>query len=167
VATEPGVVLGADNDYDRSREFQLCIVTPPGQTDVLTIRGEIEDPMGQYICVGNRHFVKIVKTVVRDDYVDLMLQERIVVYEGMHCYGGITKQQNINRMAVTGIVPVLCSTAGGDILGNGEFLVSGPDGHAVVSQNPKPGTIIGKAKGTLKGNGTTVKGLVEALVNLQ
>jgi len=168
VATQPGVVLGTANDYDRSREFQLRVQTDNlGQTDCLKVRGDVADSVGQYIRTHRNHFVKIVRVVDHQDSADLYLQERIVVYEGMHCFGGITKQNNLNRMAITGIVPVMCSTAQGDIQGNGEFLVSGPDGCAVVDYEPKPGTIIGKAKGTLLGEGKTVKGLVEALVNLQ
>ncbi|KKN52889.1 hypothetical protein LCGC14_0607950 [marine sediment metagenome] len=71
-------------------------------------------------------------------------------------------------LSICGFVPVLCSTERGNILGNGEFLVSGPDGCAVVDQNPKPGTIIGKAKGTLVSDDAgPVRGMVEVLVNLQ
>lgn len=168
VATKPGVVLGRANDYDRSREFQLRVLSRPGQTDVLRVRGYVADQVGQYISTSSNRFVKILKVVDHDGEVELFLQERVVVYEGMHCFGGITKQQNLNRMAITGIVPVMCSTARGDIEGNGEFLVSGPDGCAVVDSDPKPGTIIGKAKGSLVQAGeTVVKGKVEVLVNLQ
>lgn len=72
------------------------------------------------------------------------------------------------KLAICGFVPVMCSTAGGDILGDGEALVSGPDGTAVIDPDPRPGTIIGKAKGRLIQDGdSAVKGLVEALVNLQ
>jgi len=82
-------------------------------------------------------------------------------------YGDDDSQDILNKMAITGIVPVWCSTDQGDILGNGETLVSGPDGCAVVDPAPRPGTIIGKAKGVLRGDGATVKGLVDVLVNLQ
>lgn len=167
VATAPGVLLGTVNDYDRTHEFQLRIVSKPGQTDVLTVKGDVQDRIGQYIRIEPRRFIPITRVSERNGLVELSLGQRIVVYEGMHCYGGVTKQENLNRMAITGIVPVMCSTAQGDIEGNGEFLVSGPDGCAVVDPDPKPGTIIGKAKGTLVSNGSTVKGLVEALVNLQ
>lgn len=67
-------------------------------------------------------------------------------------------------LAFLGQVPVMCSNKRGIIEGNGELLVSGPNGCAVLApENPKPGTIIGKAIGTMKG----VKGLVNTLVNLQ
>lgn len=126
------------------------------------VRTDVKYDPGTVLAIENGMFVKT--SSIGQANVAGVVATAPGVLLGSTKYPGKTS----NRMAIAGIVPVLCSTTQGDILGNGEFLVSGPDGHAVVSKNPAPGTIIGKAKGKLLSSGSTpVKGSVEALVNLQ
>lgn len=170
VATQPGMLLGTDKLYCRDDEFMLHLCTVPGEASILVVKGDVLDRSGQYCRTTERNIIKIASTKLDSQgNTEIHLEGSIAVYEGIEIRAGITKQKNLNRMAITGIVPVWCSTVEGDILGNGETLVSGPDGTAVVDYNPQPGTIIGKAMGTLLGNGPIgpVRGLVDVLVNLQ
>ncbi len=70
-------------------------------------------------------------------------------------------------VARTGMVPVKFSTEFGGVDGNGEMLCSGPDGHCVrAPQFPEPGTIVGKAMGTLHraDDGSITTGVIMAVV---
>jgi len=169
VATHPGLLLGTQNDYDCSSEFKLTLLTQPeDEQHHLTVSGYVADRIGTHIRTDKGHFVEIEETVDEAGRARVYLKEALHLREGIQVYGGIVRRANVAKMAICGIVPVWCSTEGGDILGNGETLVSGPDGCAVVSTDPKPGTIIGKAQGVLIQPGTEiVKSKIEVLVNLQ
>ena len=168
VATQPGVLLGACSDYDRSGEFKLTLLHTEGAQSWLTVSGYVADRIGTHVCIGGDRFVEVEEAVDEVGRARVYLAEKVQLSDGMQVYGGITRQPNAVRLVMCGIVPVWCSTAGGDILGNGEALVSGPSGCAVVDHDPKPGTIIGKAQGRLVENGSgIVKEKIEVLVNLQ
>jgi hypothetical protein len=68
------------------------------------------------------------------------------------------------RLALTGRVPVKVSSENGPIRPGDLLVSSSTAGHAMrAASNPSPGTIIGKALGSLKeGNGT-----VEMLIMLR
>lgn len=66
-------------------------------------------------------------------------------------------------MAVVGIVPVKVSTENGPIHRGDLLVTSSTPGHAMRADDPKPGTILGKALGELE-SGT---GVIEVLVTLQ
>ncbi len=166
VATQPGMLLGTDKQHCRDNEFILSLCTAAGETRVLIAKQDVRARVGQYIRTTYRNVIKIASTNLNQwGNTEIHLEGSVAVYEGIEIWAGIVRQQNLNRMAITGIVPVQCSTVGGDILGSGETLVSGPDGTAVVDHSPLPGTIIGKAIGKLQGEGAT--GLIDVLVNLQ
>ena len=70
-------------------------------------------------------------------------------------------------VARTGMVPVKFSTEFGGVDGNGEVLCSGPNGHCVrAPQFPEPGTIVGKAMGTMHRapDGSITTGVIMAVV---
>jgi len=70
-------------------------------------------------------------------------------------------------VARSGMVPVKFSTEFGGVDGNGEMLCSGPDGHCVrAPQFPEPGTVVGKAMGTLHraADGSITTGIIMAVV---
>ena len=168
VATAPGLLLGTTNNYDQSKEFRLTLLHTSGKQRWLTVSGYVADRIGTHIRIGEHHFVGVEETIDEGGRARVHLKEDVHLFDGVQIHGGIVHQPNRICMAVCGIVPVLCSTAGGDILGNGEILVSGPGGCAIVDLNPKPGTIVGKAQGRLVQNGSgVVKAKIEVLVNLQ
>jgi hypothetical protein len=66
-------------------------------------------------------------------------------------------------LAVVGIVPCRVSAENGPIRRGDLLVTSSTPGHAMRDDNPRPGTILGKALGSL-GSGT---GMIEILVTLQ
>lgn len=168
VATQPGVVLGHHPGFDTGSAFPLQVTSEAGVVRQLIVAGDVADRLGTHLMVPGPEFVEVEAAHQQGGVCCIDLCADVLLHEDTLVHGGVVRTPNLNRLAICGIVPVLCSTECGDILGNGETLVSGPDGTAVVDPDPKPGTIIGKAKGRLVQDGdTVVKGLVEALVNLQ
>lgn len=66
-------------------------------------------------------------------------------------------------MAVIGIVPVKVTDEGGPIRPGDLMVTSSTPGHAMRAEDPKAGTIVGKALGSLAGG----KGMIRVLVTLQ
>lgn len=174
VSTKPGVEIGQHNIYDDSGCFELTVLEYGAKSDWISVAGDVRDGLGTHVLVVPDYYLRIEEVVYEPELAQIDAQTRIRVeeplrlYVGTSVYGGIVAADHYCAMAVCGIVPVWCSTAGGNILGDGETLVSGPNGCAVVRRDPKPGTIIGKAQGRLlQPSRDVVKGLVPVLVNLQ
>jgi hypothetical protein len=176
VSTEPGVQLGEFLIFDTSKKFPLDVYTSFGL--FLDVRGDVTGQLGSHLLHGKKHYVKIESCEYRpydgdtikheEGLTRIWTEEKVDHAEGADLYGGVTLPLFIAQLGLCGRMPVWCSTEMGNIYGNGETLVSGPDGCAVVSFNPKPGTVIGKAVGKLvSSDGSVVKGKVEVLVNLQ
>lgn len=176
VSTEPGVQLGEFLIFDTTQKFPLDVYTSFNL--FVDVKGDVVDRLGSHLLHNEKHFVKIESCEYRpydgdvvkheEGLTRIWTEECVGVGETDHLYGGVVLPPFVAQLGLCGRMPVKCSTEGGDIHGNGEILVSGPDGCAVVSQDPKPGTVIGKAVGKLiSSDGSVVKGDVEVLVNLQ
>lgn len=81
---------------------------------------------------------------------------------------GRTAQHNLDQegyiaMAVVGIVPCKVSTENGSIETGDLLVTSGTDGHAMRSESPNPGTIVGKALAAFDGQ----RGTIPVLIALQ
>lgn len=171
VSTKPGVLMGEQNIYDAENEFELDFLSVVG--DTVELPGHYsKDLLGTYLRYST-HFVEIAEIAEvtgpsNGPFTVVTLKEDIELGENEPLYAGINMPRYVAELGLCGKMPVWCSTEMGDITGNGETLVTGPDGCAVVSSDPKPGTIIGKAVGKLiQTDDSIVKGKVEVLVNLQ
>lgn len=91
----------------------------------------------------------------------------VATQPGLVANGACADLDGYTLVSRSGMVPVKFSTEFGGVDGNGEMLCSGPDGHCVrAPQFPEPGTIVGKAMGTLHraADGSITTGVIMAVV---
>lgn len=82
---------------------------------------------------------------------------------GAYSISEYSQHYNEIPLALVGIVPCKVSAENGPVLPGDLLVTSSTPGHAMRDNNPKPGTIVGKALGSLSA-GT---GVIEILVTLQ
>ena len=170
VSSKPGVEIGQNNVYDTSRVFPLPVMPYTADTQTIEVNGSYTlDMLGTHVWVGRGSFVKITAISESQNVVTLYLEEP--VSPGASLEAGIVQADHYVSLAVCGFVPVRCSTEYGDIAGNGDLLVSGPNGYAVLADPVATltGTILGKAFSPLRAVTDDVVefGIVNVLVALQ
>lgn len=171
VSTKPGVEIGQENIYNTKNIFALTVHPFDTVTQtVMTDQSYTADMLGTHVWVGRSEFVRIVSISASGNVTTIHLAES--VDPGATLYAGVVQANHYVSLAVCGFVPVRCSTEYGDITGDGDLLVSGPNGYAVLAPDPPaPGTILGKAFSPLlapDGDESVVEyGTVNALVALQ
>jgi hypothetical protein len=166
VSACPGVEIGQEALFDTSSKSLLQPLAFNADTKSVRVVGQVIYA-GTHVLVGEHYFVEVLYTeydAAKDETL-LILEEAISIApnDEAKLYCGIVRAPHHAKLAVTGVVPVTCSSDFGPILGNGEWLVAGPDGVAVVSDVPVPGATLGKALSAL----TTDVGTVRMLVCLR
>jgi len=149
VSLRPGVLLGRERVYDCSNVVMAPRPMFFGKLKCLTFAGLLKD-VGPYVRVGKNRYFQVTDVQHPDSMTVVHLHEPTLVSKEDDIWLGVAKRKNVSKLAFVGVVPVRCSTLNGNIMGNGELLVSGPEGCAVLApENPAPGTVIGKALGKL------------------
>lgn len=170
VSTAPGVEIGQDNIYDTAGAFLLSSTPFSTATQTVDIAGAFNfDMIGTHVWINRAAFVKITSLTYDPDRGVTVLQLDDTVEPDVTLYGGVRIAAHYAKMAICGLVPVKCSTENGDVTGNGDLLVSGPNGNAVLAPSPVTvGTVLGKAFSPLATIGDVVTyGIVQTLVSLQ
>jgi hypothetical protein len=171
----PAVLMGKDNGFDESATTDLGKV--PTKTGSLTELVFSEDVTASFSGVSH---LKVGSDIVSIDSpvydaakdattVTFTGGQTVVRYhQGTSITKGLVPTTDKLAMTVCGIVPVRAITTNGTI-SPGVLLVSAGDGRATgAGGSPAPGTILGKALGTLTDDSSgQVTGTVKALVNLQ
>jgi len=161
VATQPGVVFGKNRMYDETDSFQISVKNF-GDTDRLYVQEKLQ--IGTYVLIGT-DYAEITDVKMVDNIYSIVLDRVVKVTANSKILANIRKHKHYVKLAVTGIVPTKCSTAYGNIYGNGELLMAGPDGCAVLATEPYDHTtLVGKAIGQLIQSGDQV---VEGKIEVQ
>lgn len=171
VSTKPGVEIGQDNVYNTASVFPLTVVPFDTATSTLVVNAAYTPNMlGTHVRVNHISFIKIESIEETANITTIVLAETVSPNASLEA--GVFRAPYSVVLALSGFVPVRCSTEYGNITGNGDLLVSGPNGYAVLAPDPPaPGTILGKAFSPLlapDGDDPIVEyGIVNVLVALQ
>lgn len=171
VSTAPGVEIGQDNIYDTVGAFLLSSTPFSVATQTVDVAGAFNfDTIGTHVWINRKVFVQIVNLEYDPDCGVTTITLDDTIEPSAVLYGGVRIASHYAKLAVCGVVPVRCSTENGDVTGNGDLLVSGPNGNAVLAPNPVTvGTVLGKAFSPLATieDGVVEYGMVKTLVALQ
>jgi hypothetical protein len=160
-------------EYDDSEKVDLSwSVAETGSLSFLTLSDDYHelhdwvtiDEVG-YEVENAVYDEKLRQTIVRlvgvDEDCKITVDKRVAVL------GNLKKLVNRVMLGLCGQVPTQCTTVNGSIA-SGDLLVSAPGGMAQkAGENPAPGTILGKAVGSLAQPGEeVVTGKITVLVTL-
>jgi hypothetical protein len=171
VSTKAGVEIGQDNIYTTTRAFPLSFTPITATTKTIVLNKSYTlDMLGTHVWANRSEFIKIESIDTDQNITTLNLAETVEPNATLEA--GVVQAAHYVSLALSGFVPVRCSTEYGDIAGNGDLLVSGPNGVAWIA-DPELGSLVGKVLGKAFSPLVTVEdgkieyGMVKVLIALQ
>ena len=173
VSSNPSVAMNA-NEFDFTNEVNLTsAIVENDNVGKLTLTGDYST-LTDFVVISSDYGYEVDNAVYseKDNQTVVTFKDVgdpfVAVRRNVAVRGNVKKYENRVLVGLCGRVDTNCTTAGGAIE-PGDLLVSAPGGRAQkASATPAPGTILGKAIGSLEQpDEEIVVGTVKVLVNLQ
>ena len=173
VSSNPSVAMNA-NEFDFTNEVILTsAIVENDNVGKLTLTGDYST-LTDFVVISSDYGYEVDNAVYseKDNQTVVTFKDVgdpfVAIRKNVAVRGNVKKHTNRVLVGLCGRVDTQCTTAGGPIE-PGDLLVSAPGGRAQkASATPAPGTILGKAIGSLEQpDEEIVVGTVKVLVNLQ